>query len=177
MPCAWKCLATLLLCVSLGACNGDAPSCTFEGKPDAGRTAGCLVVKEGRVLVVKQSLSGALSLPGGWGGDSEPSQCTAQRETWEEAGLQVEVGELLRINEQGFHLYRCSAQNLPEDLPPTSTWEVSAAFFLSPQEFVNYEWRFPGQDHYVRFQLFRDRMQKVRADWLRQQELQELQKK
>jgi 8-oxo-dGTP diphosphatase len=167
-----KHLTTILICLALGACNGDAPSCTFQGEPDGGRTAGCLVVNQGQVLVVKQALTGALSLPGGWGGDSEPSQCTAQRETWEETGLEVEVGELLQIRDQSFHLYRCTAQNIPEPLPPTTTWEVSAAFFLSPHEFANYDWRFPGQDHYVRFQLFRDRMQKVRAEWQRQQQLQ-----
>lgn len=37
----------------------------------------------------------------------EPAMRTAQRETWEESGYNVSIGELLATVRNGFRIYRC----------------------------------------------------------------------
>ena len=62
--------------------------------------AGCLVEREGRLLLLRRArapFEGKWNLPAGYVEiDEEPSE-TAVRETEEETGLQVEVGELVGL--------------------------------------------------------------------------------
>ena len=86
-------VATLLM---LGA-----GACTTEGEPDPGTNAigqdyygnaGCLVKHDRQMLVVRLRSTGRLDNPGGTHESGETARSTARRETWEEAGLEVEVG-------------------------------------------------------------------------------------
>ena len=45
-------------------------------------------------------------IPGGRTDGQEPATKTAERETWEESGYSVEVGELLATVRGGFHIFR-----------------------------------------------------------------------
>ncbi len=78
----------------------------------------------------------------------ELAQCTAHRETWEESGLDVEVGGLLHVFDSGFRLYQC---RMTGEFPYGSAgaeppaWiyrEVSAVQLTDPRLTEPSDWRF-----------------------------------
>ncbi len=80
----------------------------------------------------------------------ELAQCTAHRETLEETGVQVVVGERMQVMKNGFHLYRCMpAESLPEGkslpLPVQARLEVSDIGWYSLHELRQKDWRFAYQ--------------------------------
>jgi 8-oxo-dGTP diphosphatase len=135
----------LLTVLSLAACGGQAPSCITPEQPQQAPSAGCFAMKGGNLLVV-ETLSGLVNLPGGSSNDNEHAQCTAHRETWEETGLDLEVGELLKVMDTGFHLYHCSFKADSGDIDPPPRLEVRRAYLLAPEKFKDQNWRFSGQD-------------------------------
>ena len=74
----------------------------------------------------------------------------AIRETWEETGLALEPVELLDVFDTGFHLYRCERFEDSGVVDPPERFEVRAAFYLAPDEFEQWEWRFPGQQQVLK---------------------------
>ncbi|WP_367317508.1 phosphatase PAP2 family protein (plasmid) [Vibrio coralliilyticus] len=61
--------------------------------------AACVIRDEGgRIVLVQDYLTRKLSLPGGYIGDHEAFHVAAKRETWEETGIDVDVGPQLAIN-------------------------------------------------------------------------------
>jgi 8-oxo-dGTP pyrophosphatase MutT (NUDIX family) len=143
--------ATVLVAlVLLAGCSARAaPPCPGFDSGTHAPSAGCLAVRDGRVLVV-QALNGKLSPPGGSAEDGETAQCAAFRETWEETGLQLVPDRLLDVFDTGFHLYRCEHHAQSGEIDPPPRLEVKNAFYLSPAEFGLWEWRFPGQDVVLR---------------------------
>jgi 8-oxo-dGTP diphosphatase len=101
-------------------------------------------MKDGDVLVV-ESLQGLVNLPGGSSKEGEAARCAAHRETWEETGLNLQVGELIKVLDTGFHLYRCDFTIKSGEIDPPFRLEVRRAYLLSPDDFNEYEWRFPEQ--------------------------------
>ena len=70
------------------------------------------------MLAVKLTYDGnKFDIPGGRTDGHEPATKTAERETWEESGYSVEVGELLATVRGGFHIFRPA---LPMKLLPCS---------------------------------------------------------
>lgn len=119
------------------------PPCPFEGKPDFAPSAGCLAVVHGKVLVV-DSRKGGLTPPGGKALSGESAQCAAHRETWEETGLDLMPGELIRVFDTGFHLYHCQI-HAQSGLIAADALEVKRGFWLSVDDFDKVQWRYPGQ--------------------------------
>ena len=142
---------TLVAAIVLGGCDvyAVAPPCPFAGEGDHAPSAGCFSLEDGKVLLV-QDLKGRLSPPGGKSLPGETAQCTAYRETWEETGLALQPTELLDVFDTGFHLYRCERLSASGDIDPPIRFEVRGAFYLPPEEFDNWEWRFPGQQAILR---------------------------
>ncbi len=106
---------------------------------DRRANAGCLIVRDGK-----------LGVPGGTLEPGELAQCTAHRETLEETGVQVVVGERLQVMKNGFHLYRCMpAEPLPEEallsLPAAARLEVSDIGWYSLADLRRADWRFAYQ--------------------------------
>ena len=119
------------------------------------RSAGCYIADEHGVVVTIGRLNGRLQLPAGSRESGESPPCTARRETLEETGLQVRVGEALEVSNNGrFVLYRCVPETPldPEaELAPLDFFEVREVMVLNPLTLhdargvrVDTAWRFPG---------------------------------
>lgn len=130
-----------------------APACNISsGKQDekTANAAGCFIRAAGKVLLVRNRWNGKLGFPGGFSEFKEAAQCTAHRETWEETGLQVEVGMLAMRFENGFALYHCQLL-LNQDVdgsipvPMSGVAEISQILWADPHRVSFYKWRFPQQ--------------------------------
>ena len=129
--------------------NAKAPPCPFQGTGDLAPSAGCLSLENGKLLVV-QGMNRKLSPPGGKARDGESAQCTAHRETWEETGLALKPTRLIDVFDTGFHLYQCERMQESGAIAPGERFEIRSAFYLAPDEFDDWDWRFPGQQKTLR---------------------------
>ena len=136
------------------ACSSDTPPCrAAAGSEDRhSGNAGCLIRKDRRLLVVRHRLGGKLGFPAGRGKAGESARCTAHRETWEESGVDVEVGRLLGVFrvDGPFYLYACTpgsrlASNQELPVPAWARVEITAIEWVSPKDLEADAWRFPEQ--------------------------------
>ena len=67
--------------------------------------AGCMIRVGDQMLTVRHLRTGKLGLPGGKPKEQESAQCTAHRETWEETGIDVRVGRLLKNFNDNYYLF------------------------------------------------------------------------
>ncbi|MDK9737016.1 phosphatase PAP2 family protein [Vibrio sp. D404a] len=146
----------LVLLVSiLGVTNASAQ----EQLPDNLAGALCLVRADDQIVLVDELITGQLSLPGGTIVSGEPAYVAAQRETWEEAGLAVTVGDVLGYTD-GAVIFDCISDSeiisydtknelggfeLPIWFAPHYGVEVSRAMLLAPQTLDASEYRYPEQ--------------------------------
>jgi 8-oxo-dGTP pyrophosphatase MutT (NUDIX family) len=139
-------VASLLLCA---ACAATPPPCPYQGTPDHAPSAGCLVVSQGRLLLVENGQR-KVSVPGGKSRPGESAQCAAHRETWEETGLDLVPGALMHVFDTGFHLYRCEPRNGLGPLAPANPMEITRIWWERPAAFDSVNWRYPGQQSVYR---------------------------
>lgn len=147
----------LIASVGLMGCNQDAPSspmCRVSAEASQAQTpqnAACVIRIGTKLLTITHSLSGKLDLPGGSAQAQESPQCTAHRETWEETGFNVEVGELLQQSESGFQFYACYAdQAFSGELQefPVLDWfnpEVQSVQLIDPFITEPRAWRYQDE--------------------------------
>ena len=110
--------------------------------------AACIIRLDGKLLTITHRRSGKYDLPGGTTDNVETPQCTAHRETWEETGFNVEVGQQLGINEKGMQYYSCilsgnftgELQSFP--VPSWSNSEVDSIQLIDPFIISDKQWRF-----------------------------------
>jgi ADP-ribose pyrophosphatase YjhB (NUDIX family) len=113
-----------------------------------------VVVREGRVLLVRERADGLWTLPGGWADVDDAPSVAVAKEVREEAGLEVRVRKLAALYDRRlhghpphrYHIYKifflCDAEAgepvageetseaaffPPDSLPPLSTGRVTAA--------------------------------------------------
>lgn len=138
-----------LAIINVACINTTTPDCpTFKGPEHQSPSAGCIVIKDRQLLVVENH-SGKLSIPGGGTEAGESAQCSAHRETYEETGLDVIPKELIHVFDNGFHIYHCQLHAESGEITIIRPIEISRAFWLSPQEFNQHTWRFPGQEKMI----------------------------
>jgi ADP-ribose pyrophosphatase YjhB (NUDIX family) len=106
-------------------------------------SAGCLAVDDGELLLVK-IMGGTYGPPGGSVDAEESAQCTAERETWEETGVQVKAGDLAAEFDNGFRLYWCSP-GAGREINIRNTIEIQHADWYPPELFQHLEWRYANQ--------------------------------
>lgn len=152
-------LCLILFPLGLSACQSVPPDCGQLPDDALVGNAGCMILDNGRLLMVQQRVSGRWSMPGGTGETGERAACTALRETQEETGLQVTLKHRVATLPNGFHLYRCDADG-DAGGGALDQFEISGWRFYSEQERAGIVWRFEAQhgliDQLVREQIARD---------------------
>ena len=106
-------------------------------------SSGCLVVDQGDVLLVK-IMGGSYGPLGGSVNKRESAQCAAERETWEETGVEARAGELVMTFENGFQLYACESVS-GRDITITRPLEIKDADWFSDEQLSQLRWRYPEQ--------------------------------
>lgn len=106
-------LSVIFVLLTLLGCSDPRPATpmcrTSTSFSDAHATAaGCVIRIDNAVLMIRHRLTGRLDIPGGGHQDDESLACTAHRETWEETGLNVEVGRVVGKTTHGMILFDCS---------------------------------------------------------------------
>jgi ADP-ribose pyrophosphatase YjhB (NUDIX family) len=80
--------------------------CVEKGYPTPKVDVRTAVFSEGRVLLVKEWLDGAWTLPGGWADEPDSPRAAAEREVREESGYLVRVTRLVAVRDRRLHPYR-----------------------------------------------------------------------
>lgn len=135
----------------------SAPKCAIEPGDSTAHigNAGCIIQQNRKILMPRHKPTGTWNLPGGTSEPGESAQCTAHRETWEETGIEVVVGPLVRKFENGFYLYRCSLKTPVTDiekpvvLPELSKNEVTEIRWMDPKTIKIKDYRFPKQLDFI----------------------------
>ncbi len=138
----FRILFILVIAMILSACSNE-PTCSVEGGNMAAPSAGCLVVNQGEVLLVK-IMGGTYGPPGGSVDAGESAQCAAERETYEETGVIAQARDLAISFENGFHLYWCDSIS-GRDINITRPLEIKDADWFTSEEFLTLRWRYPNQ--------------------------------
>lgn len=142
-------LLLAILILAIAGCTTHPPECPDTGEQTSVKSAGCIVIDNGRLLVIRE-MSGKISIPGGSGNSDETPRCSAHRETWEETGLNTVPEQLVRRFDNGFHLFHCNLHPDSGKIDPEFTHEVREAFWLGAEQFDRYEWRFPDQKGWLK---------------------------
>jgi ADP-ribose pyrophosphatase YjhB (NUDIX family) len=126
--------------------------------------AGCFISKDNHILLVQQTTN-VWALPGGLQEYNEQPEKTAIRETLEETGYMVDIYDKIGIENNNFHIFRCSIIN--------DTYNISKKYTLFDKyeikqiKWIKYEdlnknliWRFPNQAKYYETWLIYNNSQK-----------------
>lgn len=149
-------LLLLILCFILLPVS---PISTAKATASEVKGALCIVRADDKLVLVHEVLTDKISLPGGTIIDGESPQVAAQRETWEETGIVVTVGEELGRTDTAV-FYDCISDSdiiafsmnnslggneLPIWFAPHYGVEVASAMLLSPSELPSSSYRYPEQ--------------------------------
>ena len=132
----------LLTALMLSACSRQ-PACSVASGDMGVPSAGCLAVENGEVLLVEIT-GGTYGPPGGSVDNDESAQCAAERETWEETGVQVSAIELAAEFDNGFRLYWCEAAS-GREIEISRPIEIQHADWYAPDLFQKLKWRYANQ--------------------------------
>ena len=136
------CMLVLITALMLSACSRQ-PTCSVASGDVGAPSAGCLALDQGELLLVK-IMDGTYGPPGGSVDSDESAQCAAERETWEETGVQVSAGELAAEFDNGFHLYWCEAVS-GREIQISRPIEIQHADWYAPKVFHDLKWRYANQ--------------------------------
>lgn len=80
--------------------------CSEKGYPTPKVACRAAVIRDGKILLVRETSDGRWSLPGGWVETSLSVGENIVKEVWEEAGMRVEVEKVVAVEEHRKHVSR-----------------------------------------------------------------------
>jgi ADP-ribose pyrophosphatase YjhB (NUDIX family) len=99
------------------------------------------VFLDGRILLVRESLDGGWTMPGGWADVGDLPSASAEREVWEEAGFRVRARRIIGVYDanridplQLFHAYKLVFLCEIESGSARTSPETSEVGFFSPED-------------------------------------------
>jgi ADP-ribose pyrophosphatase YjhB (NUDIX family) len=123
-----------------GAPRKACPKCSFVHWGNYSVGVGALIVKDGKILLVRRAQEpgkGYWTNPGGFIEQSELIHETIQREVWEEAGIEAVIKSVVAIRDQPrtiHNVYIAFAMEYVGGEPRPDGIEVDAAGFYSFEE-------------------------------------------
>ena len=121
--------------------------------PDQIKAAGCLIQYDEKVVAAVHRVSNTLVLPIGTHKTGEFAKQTAQRETYEETGLSVIVGQHIHTFNKDVLLFNCSIPNAKKvfsrQIIPRDNLEIAEVVLINPKTMLqnngrisNLKWRY-----------------------------------
>jgi ADP-ribose pyrophosphatase YjhB (NUDIX family) len=102
-------------------------------------------VLQDKKLLLVETMGVRYGPPGGSANKGENAQCAAERETFEESGVEVVARQLEHRFDNGFHLFWCDPVG-STDIAISRPIEVFGARWFAVNELRNLSWRYPEQD-------------------------------
>ncbi len=115
----------------------SCPACGTVVHPDAKVAVGVLVIRDGRLLLVRRAMDpcrGAWALPGGFVDAGDDVRAVAAREGLEETGLRVTIGALLEVFSGGAAVFLLFEGTAQEDAEPRPGDDADGARFFTEAE-------------------------------------------
>lgn len=102
----------------------------------------CVVLREGKMLFVREVVDGGWSLPGGWVDINDAPHQAAEREVWEESGFKVKATKLLALLDHRkhgftpyfFHIFKLFFLCEMQGGVATPSFETTEVGFFGPDE-------------------------------------------
>ena len=138
-------LGTILL---MWGCGETAPPCQTAVQSPVAPSAGCLVITDRGVLLVRD-WTGSVALPGGSVRPGESARCGAERELFEETGLVALAGHTAQRFDNGFQLFWCEVDS-PAEPNINRPFEIREIIWWQPGEARYIEWRYPRQGDQIK---------------------------
>ncbi|MFV0576607.1 MAG: bifunctional NUDIX hydrolase/phosphatase PAP2 family protein [Vibrio sp.] len=152
-------LLTWILSFSAYAQVSNSNAAPDELHPNV-RGALCYIQADDQVVFIKEVITKRFSLPGGTIEKGEDPRLTAKRETWEETGIVVNVGDVLTKTDTAI-IYSCEPQSgiiafsqrgnnhgfhiLPSWFAPDFSIESAITFIAYPSLILPNTYRYPDQ--------------------------------
>ena len=146
----WLLTAIVATSAFANDCGFDQAMLGIENEIQA--NAGCIVIRDSKLLVI-QSPTRKISIPGGSAQKDETAACTAIRETQEETGLEVTPTKLAKIWENGFYIFECDTTSRKIKRSIRQAIEVHATHWITTEEFDSYQWRYETQKKWLKSYL------------------------
>lgn len=110
---------------------------SLKGKKYA--NSGCLVVQNGKILIIRKTVKGftTSAIPGGRKNEDELSPCTAQRKTFELTGIEVTAIQQIMTTENGFVIFLCESK---ATIPQSGVFHKKKFSLAKPNEIKDYKY-------------------------------------
>ena len=135
---SFKALFLVLFAIT-GCSQSDEPACTNPLNKSRANAASCVVVDQGKVLVVTL-LGGSVAFPEDSPRGRESALCAAERAVWSQAGLSVEASSLLAKFDDGTHFYHCKVL-LGSDLDVKKQMGIVDVRWVPMSQLRNLRWQ------------------------------------
>lgn len=143
-----KASALLGIILLMWGCGETAPPCQNAAQSPVAPSAGCLIITDRGVLLVRD-WTGSVALPGGSVQLGESAKCGAEREVFEETGLVAVASDTARRFENGFQLFWCEVA-APAEPTIHRPLEIRQIIWWQPHEARFIEWRYPRQGDQIK---------------------------